>query len=253
MPTPQSRSAPQPAAATSASCAADGGEPAPPVFVTGTDTDVGKTFVGAALLRLARARGLRCLAVKPVAAGCEWRDGALVNDDALTLLRASESGQHYRAVNPVALEPAVAPHIAAREAGVSLRLEHLLARCREALATEHDFALIEGAGGWFVPLADGATLADLCAALAARPVLVVAMRLGCLNHALLTAAAIAQAGLPLAGWVANCPGAPMPRLEANIATLRARLDAPCLGVVPRCTPAQAQRHLRVEPLLSARL
>lgn len=252
MSTSQSRNAPQQTAATSAPCAADGGEPAPPVFVTGTDTDVGKTFVAAALLRLARTRGLRCVAVKPVATGCEWRDGALVNDDALTLLRTSESGQHYRAMNPVALEPAIAPHIAAREAGVSLRLEHLLARCRETLAAEHDFALIEGAGGWFVPLADGAALADLCVALAARPVLVVAMKLGCLNHALLTAAAVAAAGLPLAGWVANCPDAPMPRLQANVDTLRARLDAPCLGVVPHCAPAQAHRHLRIEPLLRAR-
>ena len=221
-----------------------------PVFVTGTDTDVGKTFVATALLRLARARGLRCVAVKPVAAGCQWRDGELVNDDALALLAASESGQGYRAVNPLALEPAIAPHIAAAEAGASLRVEDLAARCRETLAAEHDFALIEGAGGWLVPLGDGATLAELCGALAARPVLVVGMKLGCLNHALLTAAAIAAAGLVLAGWVANSPGPPMPRLDANVATLRERLDAPCLGVVPRCPPAQAQRHLDIEPLLA---
>ena len=221
-----------------------------PVFVTGTDTDVGKTFVATALLRLARSRGLRCVAVKPVAAGCEWRDGELVNDDALALLAASESGQGYRAVNPVALEPAIAPHIAAAEVGASLRVEDLAARCRETLAAEHDFALIEGAGGWLVPFGDGATLADLCVALEARPVLVVGMKLGCLNHALLTAATIAAAGLELAGWVANSPGPPMPRLEANIATLRERLVAPCLGVVPHCSPAEAQRHLDIEPLLA---
>ena len=221
-----------------------------PVFVTGTDTDVGKTFVATALLRLARSRGLRCVAVKPVAAGCEWRDGELVNDDALALLAASESGQGYRAVNPVALEPAIAPHIAAAEAGASLRVEDLAARCRETLTAEHDFALIEGAGGWLVPLGDGATLADLCVALEARPVLVVGMKLGCLNHTLLTVAAIASAGLDLAGWVANSPGPPMPRLEANIATLRERLNAPCLGVVPHCSPAEAQRHLDIEPLLA---
>ena len=222
----------------------------PPLFVTGTDTDVGKTFVATALLRLARSRGLRCVAVKPVAAGCEWRAGEWVNDDALALLAASESGQRYRAVNPVALEPAVAPHIAAAEAGVTLRIPDLAARCRETLAAEHDFALIEGAGGWLAPLGDGATLAELCVALAARPLLVVGMRLGCLNHALLTAAAIAAAGLDLAGWVANSAGAPMPRLEANIATLRDRLGAPCLGVVPRCASAEAQRHLNIEPLLA---
>lgn len=221
-----------------------------PVFVTGTDTDVGKTFVATALLRLARSRGLRCVAVKPVAAGCEWRGSELVNDDALALLAASGSGQGYRAVNPVALEPAIAPHIAAAEAGASLRVEDLAARCRETLAAAHDFALIEGAGGWLVPLGDGPTLADLCVALAARPVLVVGMKLGCLNHAMLTAAAIAAAGLQLAGWVANSPGPPMPRLEANIATLRDRLNAPCLGVVPRCPPTEARRHLNIEPLLA---
>ena len=231
-----------------------------PIFVTGTDTDVGKTFVATALLRLARVRGLRCVAVKPVAAGCAWRDGELVNEDALALLAASESGQRYRAVNPVALEPAIAPHIAAAEVGATLRVADLAARCRETLAAEHDFALIEGAGGWLVPLGDGAasdgatddgaTLAELCAALAARPLLVVGMKLGCLNHALLTAAAIAAAGLELAGWVANSPGPPMPRLEANVATLRARLDAPCLGVVPHCDPAEAPRHLNIEPLLA---
>ena len=229
--------------------AATATRPAPPVFVTGTDTDVGKTVIATALLRLARMRGLRCVAVKPVAAGCEWRDGELVNDDALALLRASESGQRYRAVNPVALEAAIAPHIAAAEAGVSLRVEDLAARCRETLAAAHDFAVIEGAGGWLVPLGDGATLADLCAALHARPVLVVAMRLGCLNHALLTAAAIAEAGLDLAGWVANCVHPPMPRLDANVASLRARLPAPCLGVVPRCGPGEAHKHLLIEPLL----
>ena len=221
-----------------------------PVFVTGTDTDVGKTFVATALLHLARSRGLRCVAVKPVAAGCEWRDGELVNDDALALLAASESGQGYRAVNPVALEPAIAPHIAAAEAGASLRVEDLAARCRETLAAEHDFALIEGAGGWLVPLGDGSTLADLCVALAARPVLVVGMKLGCLNHALLTVATIDAAGLELAGWVANSPGPPMPRLEANFASLRERLNAPCLGVVHRCSPAEGQRHLDLEPLLA---
>lgn len=228
---------------------ADAKTPPRPVFVTGTDTDVGKTVIATALLRLARMRGLRCVAVKPVAAGCQWRDGELVNDDALALLRAGESGQRYRAVNPVALEAAIAPHIAAAEVGVSLAVEHLAARCRETLVAAHDFAVIEGAGGWLVPLGDGTTLADLCAALRARPVLVVAMRLGCLNHALLTAAAIAEAGLELAGWVANCPGPPMPRLDANVSTLRGLLPAPCLGVVPRCAPAEAHRHLRIEPLL----
>ena len=222
-------------------------------FVTGTDTEVGKTFVAAALLGLARERGLRSAGVKPVAAGCHRQEGRLVNDDALALMAASGANLDYARVNPVALEPAIAPHIAAARAGQSLRVDALAAHCRAVLAGDFEFVLIEGAGGWLVPLNDEETLADLCIDLDAAVVLVVGMKLGCLNHALLSAVAIAGAGLELAGWVGNSVAEEMPFLEENVATLRARLDAPCLGIVPHLhngKPRAAHGYLTIEPLLA---
>ena len=224
-----------------------------PYFVTGTDTEIGKTFVAAALLQLARERGLRCAALKPVAAGCTLVDGKLQNDDARQLIAASGTDLDYRSVNPVALKPAIAPHIAAARAGITLTAGELSRHCRHALAGDIDFAIVEGAGGWFVPLNATETLADVCLGIGARPVLVVGMKLGCLNHALLTAHAIAKAGGELAGWVANCPTPPMPVFDENVATLRERLSAPCLGVVPYlggdASYRQALPHLDIEPLL----
>lgn len=197
-------------------------------FVTGTDTGVGKTFIAGALLRAARARGLDCVGYKPIAAGATLRDGALVNEDALELIAAAETERDYVNINPVVLEPAIAPHIALAQAGRHVTATELAAACPEGAA----FTLVEGAGGWFVPLNDRETLADVCATLGAKVILVIAMKLGCLNHALLTADAIEGAGLKLAGWVANSPGDPMPFLAENIDTLRQRLPGPCLGVVP---------------------
>ena len=224
-----------------------------PYFVTGTDTEIGKTFIAAALLELARARGLRCIALKPVAAGCTDVGGELVNDDALQLIAASGTDLDYRTVNPIALEPAIAPHIAAAQAGVDLDAARLSRHCLDALAADIDFAIVEGAGGWFVPLNATETLADVCLGIGARPILTVGMKLGCLNHALLTARAIASAGAELAGWVANCPTPEMPVFEENVATLGERLPAPCLGVVPYlgsdATHSDATPHLDIEPLL----
>ncbi|MCY3838527.1 MAG: dethiobiotin synthase [Gammaproteobacteria bacterium] len=224
-----------------------------PYFVTGTDTEIGKTFIAAALLELARDRGLRCAALKPVAAGCAVVDGELVNDDALQLIAASGTDLDYRTVNPIALEPAIAPHIAAAQAGIELNAAELSRDCLDALAGEVDFAIIEGAGGWFVPLNATETLADVCLGIGARPILAVGMKLGCLNHALLTARAIAEAGGELAGWVANCPTPEMAVFEENVATLRERLMAPCLGGVPYLGSDATYRHaapyLDLDPLL----
>lgn len=223
-------------------------------FVTGTDTEVGKTLVAAALLELAKARGLRCVGLKPIAAGCERIDGRLVNDDALALMAASGASLDYRTVNPVALEPAIAPHIAAEQSGLVLCASDLAERCRDALQSGFDFAVVEGAGGWFVPLNRTETLGDVCIHIGAPAILVVSMKLGCLNHALLTAHAIAAAGGALAGWVANSATTEMPMFDANVATLRERLDAPCLGVVPylgaAAGPEDAVPHLAIEPLLT---
>ena len=221
-------------------------------FVTGTDTEVGKTFIAASLLSIARQRGLRCAGIKPIAAGCEWQDGALVNDDALALMAASGAGLDYGAVNPVALEPAIAPHIAAAQAGVRLSAGVLAESCRPVLAADYDLVVIEGAGGWFVPLDERETLADLCIDLDLPVILVVGMKLGCLNHALLTVASVAEAGLSVAGWVANTVTEGMPFLEENVRTLRHRLAAPCLGVVPplgAVEPGAAAPYLDIDALL----
>lgn len=202
-------------------------------FVTGTDTNVGKTAVAAALLLSARAHGLRAAAVKPVAAGCEYRDGRWVNADADLLQRLAGNELDYGEVNPVALPVAMAPHIAAARAGVTLR-SGSLADTVAAVAARHrlDVLLVEGAGGWLVPLNGVETMADVAVRLRSPVILVVGMKLGCLNHALLTARAIADAGLPMAGWVANSAGPAMDALEDNIAALEARLPALRLGSIP---------------------
>lgn len=202
-------------------------------FVTGTDTGVGKTFVAAALLARARGLGFRTAAFKPVAAGAERTHDGLRNEDGLILQRAISQSLTYEQVNPVCLEPAIAPHIAAREAGVCLDVESLQAAFSDCADGGGDFGLVEGAGGWRVPLNERETFADLARALKRPVILVVAMRLGCINHALLTAEAIARDGLDLAGWVANRPGTEfMARYRENLATLEALLPAPLLGELP---------------------
>ena len=205
-------------------------------FVTGTDTGVGKTVVAAGLLRALGRAGHSTVGLKPVAAGCDRVRGVLVNDDALALQREASCKLDYAEVNPVALEPAIAPHLAAIQAKLPLECADLVAHCRPWVERSRgnalDFLVIEGAGGWLVPLNERETLADLCEALGAEVILVVGMRLGCLNHALLTAADVQRRGLRLVGWVANCLPPRMEELEANLATLEDRLSAPCLGRIP---------------------
>ena len=201
-------------------------------FVTGTDTDAGKTFVTVLLLEALKAKGATTLALKPVAAGCEEINGELCNDDALKLQAAMTVALPYQQVNPIALRAPIAPHIAAEEEGRRLTVDRLAGLIRGALMTPADVTLIEGAGGWLVPLNERETLANLVKELQLPVILVVGIRLGCLNHALLTAQAIAVAGLPLAGWVANCIDPNAARIEENIQTLQAMLPTPCLGVIP---------------------
>ncbi|QTT86509.1 dethiobiotin synthase [Pseudomonas chlororaphis] len=220
-------------------------------FVTGTDTDVGKTTIASGLLHAARLSGLSTAAGKPVASGCELTPKGLRNADALALLAECSLPLTYDEVNPLAFEPAIAPHLAAREAGVALTVQTLLAPMRQVLAKGADFTLIEGAGGWRVPLADQDNLSDLAMALDLPVILVVGVRLGCINHALLTAEAIAQDGLQLAGWVANIIEPKTSRLEENLATLAERLPAPCLGRVPRLKTVSAEavaEHLQLDLL-----
>jgi len=196
-------------------------------FVTGTDTGVGKTVIASALLRALGRDGTPVVGMKPVAAGRQsdcWPDV-----DALK--SASTVRAPARLVNPYAFDPAIAPHIAAELAGVSIDIE-LIARALEELARCADVVVVEGIGGFLVPLNERQTGADLATRLGLPVLLVVGMRLGCLNHALLTRREIAACGLRCAGWVANCIVPGMPELDANLGALRARLACPLLGVVP---------------------
>lgn len=222
-------------------------------FIAGTDTDVGKTLIATGLLLAAKARGLSTLAIKPIAAGCEDTAEGLRNDDALQLQRAMSLQLPYEQVNPVALQPAIAPHIAAEQAGRRLRVSQLEGYCRGALMQRADLALIEGAGGWRVPLNRTETLADLAKALNVPVILVVGVKLGCINHALLTAEALAHDGVQLAGWVASQIEPDMPCYEQNINTLKALIHAPCLGVVPYLEQASAEAasaYLDLDPVIS---
>ncbi|BCJ04758.1 dethiobiotin synthase [Pseudomonas mosselii] len=220
-------------------------------FIAGTDTDVGKTTIAAGLLHAARQLGLSTLAAKPVASGCVVTAKGLRNSDALALIDESSVKLSYEAVNPFAFEPAIAPHVAAREAGVALSVPALRDAMQQVLAQNADFTLIEGAGGWRVPLSDHANLSDLAIALKLPVILVVGVRLGCINHALLSAEAIARDGLQLAGWVANIVDPRTSRLEENLSSLAERLPAPCLGRVPWLKQAGAEAvaaHLQLDLL-----
>ncbi|MCX5507971.1 dethiobiotin synthase [Pseudomonas sp. BJa3] len=220
-------------------------------FVAGTDTDVGKTTIAAGLLHAAMQSGLSTLAAKPVASGCMVTPRGLRNSDALALIDESSVKMPYEAVNPFAFEPAIAPHVAAHEAGVVLSVPVLRDAMQQVLAQHADFTLIEGAGGWRVPLSDHANLSDLAIALKLPVILVVGVRLGCINHALLSAEAIARDGLQLAGWVANIVEPRTSRLEENLSSLAERLPAPCLGRIPwlkQASAAAVAEHLHLDLL-----
>jgi dethiobiotin synthetase len=200
-------------------------------FVTGTDTGCGKTLVSAALVHRLRTAGRRMAVMKPVASGCERTGQGLRNADAEVLLEACGLDLSYTEVNPYAFAPPIAPHIAAARAGQVIELSRIVAGA-EALRSGRDGLLVEGAGGWRVPLGEQLDMAGLARALQLPVILVVGMRLGCINHALLTAEAVLGDGCQLAGWVANRVDPRMAEFDANLETLRQRIPAPCLGVLP---------------------
>ena len=217
------------------------------VFVTGTDTGIGKTHCSAVLLHALRARGQRAVGMKPVASGCERSDGAWRNEDALALIAASDPRPTYADCNPFALRLPLAPELAARDAGVEVRLQPIL-DAHARLAASADAVVVEGVGGWAAPLSAQLMQSDLVHALELPVVLVVGLRLGCLNHALLSARAIAADGCRLAGWIANAIDPAMDAVEDNIAMLAARLPAPCWGrlpYAPAADPAAFSRLLEI--------
>ncbi len=200
-------------------------------FVTGTDTGVGKTLVSAALTRALVTRGLRVAVMKPVASGSDLTPQGPRNSDALALMAASNVPAPYEVVNPYCFLPPISPHIAAREAHAVIDLGLLRSRF-DALATASDCVIVEGAGGWLAPISDGATMADLAASLSLPVLLVVGLRLGCLNHALLTRESLITRGAAFAGWIANAVAPHFDRSAENLATLTARLGGPPLARLP---------------------
>lgn len=204
-------------------------------FITGTDTECGKTEVTLGLMHLLQAKNRSVLGMKPVASGAEVTEHGLRNGDALRIQQQCSCSVPYDLVNPYAFEPPIAPHLAANMAEQKISFE-LIQECHERLTTMTDLVLVEGVGGWRVPLGADGELSDLAMALNLPIVLVVGMQLGCINHALLSADSILAKGLPLAGWVANIMDPQMLELEGNLETLRDKIDAPCLGVVPNMQP-----------------
>jgi dethiobiotin synthetase len=201
------------------------------LFITGTDTGCGKSEITLGLMQVLQQRGERVLGMKPVASGAEQTAWGLRNEDALNIQLQGSSELPYEWINPFAYAPPIAPHLAAQSAGRPIDLQQI-AGLFERLAERADRILVEGVGGWLVPLTEEATVADLALRLELPVILVVGMRLGCINHALLTDAAIRQSGARLLGWVANRVDRQMASFEGNLRTLRERLSAPCLGVVP---------------------
>lgn len=221
-------------------------------FVTGTDTGIGKTWVSCGVIAALQKHGQRVIGVKPIASGCHPTPQGLRNEDALLLQAASSASISYESINLYAFEPAIAPHIAAAEVGADIDFSWIC-EMTEALTLHADFLVVEGVGGWRVPLGKHGDVGALASALKLPIVLVVGVRLGCLNHAFLTAEAIQGAGLTLAGWVANIIDPNTERLDENLDALRLGIAAPCLGVTPHLTtfePNHLAACLHLDALLS---
>jgi len=221
------------------------------VFVTGTDTDCGKTAVALGLMELLRQRGKLVLGMKPVASGCDETPAGLRNPDALRLLAHGSRPVAYELVNPYAFAPPIAPHIAATRAGTAIELE-VIRRAAARLGGACDLLVVEGVGGWRVPLGPSLFVSDLPPALELPVILVCGVRLGCINHSLLSLEGIRARGARVLGWIANQVEPDMQALDENLAALAALMDAPCLGTVPWLPtrdPRLVARHLDLAPWL----
>jgi dethiobiotin synthetase len=220
-------------------------------FITGTDTGIGKTRVACGLIAALRQQRYRTIGMKPIASGCPPTGDGWRNEDAQRLQEVSTGTVAYEAINPYAFEPPIAPHIAAREAGVEISFSRIR-RHAVKLMESADLLVVEGVGGWRVPLGPDGDVGALASVLGLPVVLVVGLRLGCINHALLSADAIEAQGLPFAGWVANEIDVDMVRLGDNMETLREAIKAPCLGMIPyspQGKPEHEASHLDVRTLL----
>ena len=197
-------------------------------FITGTDTNVGKTYATVALM-LHLQKNYSVIGMKPIASGCEWQDGELKNSDALLLQQHSSIVLPYSAINQYSYLEAVSPHLAAGDNPVEL---NKIKPALQHLQQQADIVLVEGAGGWLAPINNHQTIEDMAVFLNLPVILVVAIRLGCINHACLSYRAIVGAGLNCAGWIANCLDSEMLKTDENIESIKQRIDAPLLGVLP---------------------
>ena len=201
------------------------------IFITGTDTGVGKTLVARVIIHLLLKQYDKVGVMKPVASGAVFHNGLLQNEDAILLQKASNVSLPYALINPYCFSPAIAPHLAAEVEGVYIDLKHIQS-CYENIARQVDVVVVEGAGGWHVPLNDTETLETLGQQLSIPVVLVVGLRLGCLNHAMLTMQAMHRSGVSILGWIGNVIDPDYQYLDRNIQSLKQRISAPCLGVLP---------------------
>ena len=218
-------------------------------FVTGTDTEIGKTRITVGLLEKAGQLGLKSLGIKPVASGSEMAKEGLRNEDALEHQKASTYVCDYAVINPFCFAPAIAPHIVAEQENVELTVATINEALKPALSESAEFVLIEGAGGWHTPLNQTECYSDWVKSAQLPVILVVGVKLGAINHALLTQESIKNSSLRLAGWVANCGDSNMPFQKENIEYLKAHMQAPCLGVVPFLAEnTSAADYLSLPPL-----
>lgn len=227
-------------------------------FITGTDTEIGKTFATCAMIHALQRRDIKVAPMKPIAAGTINLDGQDINEDVAAIMAASGNQFPLADVNPYCFSQGIAPHLAARHEGRTIELPVIEAAYKRLVATS-DMVLVEGAGGYSVPMSDTQSMADIPVALKLDVILVVGMRLGCINHATLTADAIRARGLKLAGWIANTPASQMAAFEENLATLKAVIQAPLLGTIPRIAAsylvssldatAIAAKHIDVTPII----
>src|SRR5579871_2950428 len=220
-------------------------------FVTGTDTGVGKTLVSVAFVKALVKHGLRVSVMKPIASGSERTPDGLRNSDALALAEASNTGAPYSTINPYCFEPAISPHIAAEEAGIAVNID-VIRHGFSTLSRNADFTVVEGAGGWYAPISRKQSMADLAKCLQIPVLLVVGVRLGCLNHALLSKQAIEASGAKWAGWVANRVDPHLERAAENLATLERTLGSAPLAVFP-FLPSDEPSHVRCGEHMAQRL
>ncbi|HEX2549828.1 MAG TPA: dethiobiotin synthase [Gammaproteobacteria bacterium] len=217
------------------------------LFIAGTDTDIGKTYVSTGILNFFKKNRFSTLGLKPIASGCYRKNGLLFNSDALQLQNASSIQLHYHQINPFAFEPAISPNIAADLIARELTVHELKQKTQYAIQYPADICLIEGVGGWCVPLNQRETMADFVKATQLKVILVIGIRLGCINHAILTYKTMLSDNISIAGWIGNCIDPMMSARDENIATLKEWIKAPLLGVIDY--EGSVENSMQLEPLL----